>query len=190
MNGTEERVNPGAKQAEPVGSREGEAPWSTSARDKLFRLAYRLLWNRADAEDAVQDALLTAHQRSTQLRDSEKWWPWVCGIVVQRCRLLGRRASLRRRHEQAFAEQSPTLETAMTSGSAELKALVIELLDELPRRQREVLVLRHLQGMNFEEVAEVLELAPETARVHAQRGRERLLSLIERRYPQWIEPAL
>ena len=77
----------------------------------------------------------------------------------------------------------------MTSGSAELKTLVIELLDELPRRQREVLVLRHLQGMTFEEVALVLELAPETARVHAQRGRERLLSLVERRYPQWIEPA-
>jgi len=180
-------VNPGAKQAEPTGSREGEAPWSASARDKLFRLAYRLLWNRADAEDAVQDALLTAYERSSQLRDSEKWWPWVCRIVVQRCRLVGRRASLRRRHEQAFADLSPTLETARSSGSAELKTLVIKLLDELPRRQREVLVLRHLQGMAFGEIAEVLGLSPETARVHAQRGRERLAALIAGRRPQWMD---
>jgi len=180
-------VNPGAKQAEPVGSREREAPWSPSARDRLFRLAYRLLWNRADAEDAVQDALLTAYEQSNQLRDSEKWWPWVCRIVVQRCRLLGRRASLRRRHEQVFAELSPILATAKTPGSVELKALVIELLDDLPRRQREVLVLRHLQGMTFEEVAQVLELAPETARVHAQRGRERLAALIARRRRSWMD---
>jgi len=164
-------------------------PWSPTARDKLFRLAYRLLWNRADAEDAVQDALLAAYERSAQLRDSEKWWPWVCRIVVQRCRLMGRRASLRRRHELAFADLVPTHESARSSGSADLKTLVITLLDELPRRQREVLVLRHLQGMTFEEVAVALELAPETARVHAQRGRERLLSLIERRCPQWIEPS-
>jgi len=184
VNGSEKRVNSGAKQAEPLGSREGEAPWSPSARDRLFRMAYRLLWNQADAEDAVQEAMLTAYERSTQLRDSEKWWPWVCKIVVQRCRLLGRRASLRKRHEQAFADLVPTHDAARSSGSAELKALVIELLHELPRRQREVLVLRHLQGMTFEEVAEVLELAPETARVHAQRGREWLLSLIERHYPQ------
>ena len=72
-------------------------------------------------------------------------------------------------------------------GSSELKAMLIELLDELPRRQREVLVLRHLQGMPFEEIAAVLDLAPETARVHAQRGRERLATLIARRHLQWTE---
>jgi len=189
VNGTDDRVKSGASHAKSGVQPEPLAPWSPSARDRLFRLAFRFLWNRADAEDAVQDALLAAYERSAQLRDSEKWWPWVCRIVVQRCRLLGRRASIRRRHEQVFAELSATLQTTMISGSAELKTLVIELLDELPRRQREVLVLRHLQGMAFEEVAQVLELAPETARVHAQRGRERLLSLIERHYPQWIEPA-
>jgi len=160
---------------------------SPSARERLFRLAYRLLWNRADAEDAVQDALLAAHDRSAQLKDADKWWPWVCRIVVQKSRLLGRRTSLRRRHEQLLSELAPTHEEAMSSGSAEAKALVIELLDELPRRQREVMVLRHLQGMAFNEIAEVLELSPETARVHAQRGRERLLFLMEQRHPEWME---
>ena len=190
MDGTDEKVNPGAKQAVPVGSREGEAPWSPSARDKLFRLAYRFLWNQADAEDAVQDALLAAYDRLDQLRDVNKWWPWVCRIVVQRCRLLGRRASLRKRHEQALADLVPTHNAARSSDSAETKALVIELLDQLPRRQREVLVLRHLQGMTFDEVAEVLELAPDTARVHAQRGRERLAAMIKKQQPKWIDHEL
>lgn len=187
MDGTSDRVKPGASHAEPSLRPEPPGPWSPSARDRLFRLAYRLLWNRADAEDAVQDALLAAHDRSAQLKDANKWWPWVCRIVVQKCRLLGRRASLRKRHEQVLAELTPTHEKVMSSGSAEAKAMVIEILDELPRRQREVLVLRHLQGMAFEEIANVLELSPETARVHAQRGRERLLALIEQRHPEWSE---
>lgn len=187
MDETDDRVKSGASHAKSGVQPEPLAPWSLSARDRLFRLAYRLMWNWADAEDAVQDALLTAYERSTQLRDSEKWWPWVCRIVVQRCRLLGRRASLRKRHEQAFTDLVPTHDAARSSGSVELKTLVIELLDELPRRQREVLVLRHLQGMAFGEIAEVLALSPETARVHAQRGRERLAVLIAERRPQWME---
>lgn len=160
---------------------------SPSARDRLFRLAYRLLWSRADAEDAVQEALLTAHARSAQLKDADKWWPWICRIVVQRCRLLGRQASLRRRHERAVAELTLGQDRSRPSASAEAKTLVIELLDELPRRQREVLVLRHLQGMAFNEIAAVLELSPETARVHAQRGRERLAAMMGERHPSWME---
>jgi RNA polymerase sigma-70 factor (ECF subfamily) len=146
-----------------------------------------LLWNRADAEDAVQEALLAAFDRSAQLREAEKWWPWVCRIVVQRCRLLGRQRSTRRRREGVLRQTAQTHARPASSGSAELKALLIELLDELPRRQREVLVLRHVQGMAFEERAAVLELAPATARVHAQRGRERLAALIAKTYPQWAE---
>ena len=190
MDGTDDRVKSGASHAKSGIQPEPPAPWSPSAREKLFRLAYRFLWNRADAEDAVQDALLAAYERSTQLRDANKWWPWVCRIVVQRCRLLGRRASLRKRHEQALADLVPTHNAARSSDSAETKALVIELLDQLPRRQREVLVLRHLQGMTFDEVAEVLELAPETARVHAQRGRERLAAMIKKQQPKWIDHEL
>lgn len=187
MDGTSDRVKPGANHAEPCVRPEPPAAWSPSARERLFRLAYRLLWNRADAEDAVQDALLTAFDRSAQLKDTDKWWPWIYRIVVQKCRLLGRRASLRRRHEQVMAELPPIHNPALSSGSAEVKSLMIELLNELPRRQREVLVLRHLQGMAFHEIAEVLDLTSETARVHALRGRERLLALWVQRYPEWIE---
>ena len=50
------------------------------------------------------------------------------------------------------------------------------MIDRLPRRQREVLVLRHLEGMSFSEVAEVLEMKESTARVQAQNARENLRS--------------
>ena len=61
------------------------------------------------------------------------------------------------------------------------------LLMELPQRQHEVMVLRHLQGMPFEEIARVLDIAPATARVHARAGRETLRSLILKRDPDWFD---
>jgi len=50
---------------------------SPAIRDRLFRLAYRLLWNHDDAEDAVQNVLAAALTKGGQLRDGDKWWPWI-----------------------------------------------------------------------------------------------------------------
>ena len=159
-----------------------------SVRDRLFRLAYRFLWNRADAEDAVQEAMLAAFSKSQQLREGDKWWGWLCRIVVRQCHVLGRRKSLRRRHEASRASAVSTSDTAgVALDATELKELLRESLVALPRRQREVLVLRHLEDMPFERIAEVLSMAPATARVHAQQGRERLLEIVLRRHPEWKE---
>ncbi|MCH7885647.1 MAG: hypothetical protein IIC01_10400, partial [Planctomycetes bacterium] len=78
---------------------------SPSVRDRLVRLAYRFLWNRDDAEDAVQEALTVAHQKRSALRDSSKWWSWVRRIVVQQCRVSGRRSAMRRIHAERRASE-------------------------------------------------------------------------------------
>ena len=60
-------------------------------RGLLLRLAYRFCWNDADAEDAVQNALLLASRKVHQLADRGKLWPWVRSIVVTQCKELLRR---------------------------------------------------------------------------------------------------
>jgi len=155
---------------------------SPAIRDRLFRLAYRLLWNHDDAEDAVQNVLAAALTKGGQLRDGDKWWPWICRIVVRQCHRLGRGKSLRRRHEAKHATMlRPASEEA--GDADDLKVLVRELLGKLPRRQREVLVLRHFEEMPYDEIAVVLSMSPSTARVHAQAARERMLELISQRNP-------
>ncbi len=159
-----------------------------AVRDRLVRLAYRFVWNQEDAEDAVQDALVAAHEKAGSLREADKWWSWVSRIVVQRCRLLGRRTQLGRRHIEPYAMESsrrePENPPAIPSDRGES---LRSLLMELPQRQHEVMVLRHLQGMPFEEIARVLDIAPATARVHARAGRETLRSLILKRDPDWFD---
>lgn len=163
---------------------------SRPARDRLVRLAYRFLWNRDDAEDVVQDALSIAHQRTEDLRDSSSRWAWVCRIVVNRCHEHGRQKLRRERHEGPVRlETQRRLERQSTADTADDKELLRRILGELPRRQYEVIVLRHLQGMSFEQIADVLAIAPTTVRVHVRAGRETLRRLMLKRDPDWFERA-
>ena len=151
--------------------------WSARTRDRLLRLAFRFLWNRNEAEDCVQDSLAVAYSRLSDLREASKWWPWVCRIVVNRCHEMRRfRGLVQRFVGRLDHERCETVE--MSTGGDELVGAIPGLLERLPRRQREVLVLKHLSGMTFDEVAEVLGIAPESARIHAMRGREKLLAVM------------
>ena len=75
-------------------------------RDRLVRLSYRFLWNHEDAEDVAHDSLVTALARIDDLRDSSKWWSWVCRVAVNRCFVVLRRRAKGQQHEQALQFQS------------------------------------------------------------------------------------
>lgn len=165
-----------------------ESAYSRLVHDRLVRLAYRFLWNREDAEDAAQDALVTAYGREHELRDTDKWWNWICRILVHRCHEHGRRKLRRQRLEPAiYGDALRRIEDRGTNGFPDEPGWLAALIEELPRRQREVIVLRHLEGMDFSEIAEVLGMKPATARVHAQAGRETLRKLILKRHPGWLQ---
>jgi len=161
---------------------------SPDVRGRLVRLAYRFLWNRSDAEDAVQDALAAAQARATQLRDERKWWSWICRIVVHRCHEQARQRQRHTRHAsevRSFVARSSSEKP--TESAAGAKALVRTLLGELPPRQRDVTVLRHLEGMAYEQIAEVLGISASTARGHGRNGLETLRARIMERDPDWFE---
>jgi len=154
-------------------------------RDRLFRLAYRFLWNRHDADDAVQSALAAAIEKGGDLRDRGKSWSWLCSIVVQRCRLLRRRATRWTFHWNAYARD--VREDAPPDTSASATDAVRSLMQRLPRRQYEVLVLRELQAMSYDEIAVVLRISASTARVHAQAAREALRKLVLKNHPDLLD---
>jgi RNA polymerase sigma factor (sigma-70 family) len=163
-----------------------------SVRDRLVRLAYRLLWSRDDAEDAVHDALATADEQATRLRQPEQWSSWVTRIVVSRCRDNWRRRRRGEDHLEKLAlhrpsEAAPCEEAA--EHAADDRAMIIEALEHLPTRQREVIVLRHLQQLGYDEIAEILEIAPATARVHAKAGLEAMRLILMQRAPRSFEDA-
>ena len=152
-------------------------------RPGLWRLAYRFCWNAADADDAVQDALLRAAERRGQLGDSRRLGPWLRSIVVRRCLELRREAARRRNRETLRGAMPPGdaeggISAAAMLAGAELSAALKDAIQRLPERQQTALVLRHLEELEYEEIAEIMEINVATVRAQVRDAREALRRML------------
>jgi RNA polymerase sigma-70 factor (ECF subfamily) len=128
--------------------------------DAAYRLARWLVANEHDAEDVVQDACVRAlrYFRTFSGRNSRAWF---LRIVRNTCH--GWHAQTRRRASDVFdEEQHSASESATNPEALAVQAANVELIEhamrELPARFRELLVLRELEGLSYQELADVLAI--------------------------------
>ena len=151
---------------------------------KISQTNEPFVWNQADADDSVQDALANAERQGDQLRESAKWWPWLSRIVVRQC-LIGRRAGARRtKHEQAAAVVDVSGVDDRIERN-ERAAMVRWAIERIPDQQRTAVTLRHLEEMSYDRIAEIMNITPSTARGHVRAGREAMRQAIVRREPDF-----
>ena len=134
--------------------------------DAVLRFAVVLTNDRGLAEDVVQEVLIRAHQRWTQIAEMEHPEAYVRRMVVNE--FLSWRRKWARYVPQADVEPD-TRQPDHAEAHAERSALLAEVV-KLPRRQRTVLVLRYYEGMSDAQIAEVLGCAETTVRGYAFRG--------------------
>lgn len=146
----------------------------------VFNLCLRMLGNRAAAEDATQDAFVSAWRNLSSLR-GEQFRPWLLRISSNACldelRRRSRRpaASLETALEQGLAhpaDPAPSPESAVLS--VELRAGIESALLQLPQDQRLAVVLCDVQGLEYEEIARVMRSSVGTVKSRLSRGRARL----------------
>jgi RNA polymerase sigma-70 factor (sigma-E family) len=134
----------------------------------LLRLAVLLTDDTGTAEDVVQDAFL-ALQRRWHAVDPAAAAGYLRTSVVNGVRTLYRRRSVARRHlHVAGHEDVPSADLAVLL--TEDQREVVEALRTLPRRQREVLVLRYWSELSEAEIAAALGIAKGTVKSSASRG--------------------
>lgn len=145
--------------------------------DRLYAIAFRILRDHHDAEDAVQQALWTAWADLPGLRDPGRFDAWLYRLLVRRCYRAGRS---RRRHA-SIVELVP--DTASLADPARADAIVDR--DELERafarlstEHRAVVVLQHYLGLGLDEVAAILEIPHGTARSRSHYALQRLRAAI------------
>lgn len=162
------------------GTRDGSSPSISMAeladlREPLLRLAYRFVWNSADAEDVVHDAIVQAYRKQGQLADRSKLGAWVRSIVVRRCRWVSRRARHRLavRQQMAVRGRIESYEDGAVE-RADAHARLRRAIASLPNRQKAALILRDLEQMAYREVAQVMGVTESTVRVLVRSARERL----------------
>jgi RNA polymerase sigma-70 factor (ECF subfamily) len=158
----------------------------------FYRTALKFLGNSADAEDAVQDALLSAYKHLHQFRGESQLSTWLTSIVSNCARMQLRR---RPRHVQVSLEQSTnedheyTLSERLADGrptpegecqQAELKARLRELADRLSPRLRRTFELRELEGRSMLETSSILNLSEGTVKARLSRARANLTKSMRR----------
>ncbi len=134
----------------------------------------RLGGPKVDAEDAAQDVLLTAFTRLDSLRDPSCFHAWLYGITRRVLASHRRRAWVRRWVPGAPAEALDRGPDPCTSAQfSELSCEVQSILEKLPVHQREVLVLRDVEGRSDSEVAELLGIPVGTVKSRSRLARQR-----------------
>ena len=152
----------------------------------VLRVARRLLGDEEAARDLAQDALLKAHQSLHTFRGEASLKTWVIRIAVNEgLKRLRRRRLKDRVTGWLRAGQSPDagyglsrpVNPEQAAGVREQMEVLERALGELPARQRTVLVLRYLEGMGVDEIAEVLGIGPGTVKTHLVRAVRRVREL-------------
>ncbi len=134
---------------------------------ELVRLALVMVGDLVTAEDVVQDAFEGLHRRWPALREPEHGLAYVRCSVLNGCRAVHRRAAVARKHApQLVGTRADTGPEAATADRSEMAIA----LRTLPRRQREVLVLRYYADLDVAEVASTLRIAPSAVRSNCSRG--------------------
>lgn len=137
----------------------------TVTRPDLERYARRSC-ESDDVEEAIQDALWILYRKLGGLRSVAAFSGWLFQVVRRACLALARR----RRH--ASIDDAPEAMLVDTSATnAELRVILSHIISGLPASYREVLLLKDVQGLTAEEIAELLQISLEAAKSRLHRGR-------------------
>jgi RNA polymerase sigma-70 factor (sigma-E family) len=138
---------------------------------ELVRLAVLMVGDLPTAEDVVQDVYARLHSRWSQIAARDTVLPYVRAAVLNGCRSVLRRRGLARRVGAAHRDEEQTSAGAESEVIlSEDRRQVLAALARLPRRRREVLVLRYYLGLSEAEIAAVLDISPGTVKSSAARG--------------------
>lgn len=161
---------------------------------RMLATARRLLRTDEDARDAVQEAMLSAFRAVGQFAGDAQIGTWLHRIVVNAA--LMRLRSRKRKPEASIEELLPSYLSdghRRASSSDELfpdevlereqlLSLLRECAAELPEVYRQVYLLRDVEEMPSEDVAALMGITPNAVKIRLHRGRQALMTLVQRRY--------
>jgi len=163
-------------------------------QDRLYQLAYRLSGNEAEAWEIAQESFLKAYRALASFRGESAFFTWIYRIALNEHRSRQRFRAVRPRERSLEAagrgnaeEERAGLKDQLASdgpdpseeaGRAERKALVEQALARMEEEQRAIIVLRDIDGRDYEEIAEILGCPRGTVKSRLHRARLSLKELL------------
>ena len=152
---------------------------------QVYAVCYHMMGSREDAQDCAQETMLRAFKAFGSFRRDASFSTWITRIAMNVCTDALRK---RRPVTSLDAMRDDTnfdLPDAGPTAYAQLEQkervrLLREGLDELPEEMRQIIVLRDMRGMSYEEIAAVLEVPLGTVKSRVNRAREKLSGILQK----------
>jgi RNA polymerase sigma-70 factor (ECF subfamily) len=161
--------------------------------DRVYTLCLRWMGDPNTAEEVAQDVFLALYRSLGGFRGDAQLSTWIYRVVVNHCK--NRRLYRRRRQmdqhealegegredqpERQLADDGPGTDAPLHASQAE--ELLRAALDHLDEEQRQIIVLREVQDLSYEEIADILELPRGTVKSRLHRARLELATILSRR---------
>ena len=141
----------------------------------MYALAYSILNNEADAADVMQDAILKAYSNLAQLKDREKFRPWILSIVhnIAIAYIRGRKDTVDISEREDLASPEPAIDPAA-------RLTVREAVEKLKMPYRTVILLFYYEEYSARQIAEVMCSSEIAVKQQLSRGRKMLSKLLNK----------
>jgi RNA polymerase sigma-70 factor (ECF subfamily) len=147
-------------------------------RSKIFHYSLMMCGRAEDAEEVAQETLLKVFQNFDHLREPEHVRAWIFRIAKNACLMQRRKSVFAPEHELSVEELPPALEITGSSRlpedelqQSEVRAVLHQVIGELPPAYRCVVLLRDIEQLSTEETAQILDLTPEAVKTRLHRAR-------------------
>jgi RNA polymerase sigma-70 factor (ECF subfamily) len=146
-------------------------------RDRLFRYATRVLGDAGDAEEALQDSFVRAFRALGRCEDPARFGAWLFRILVNRCRTIG---SQRGRRERVLVVTGVMPEPGVPhpEDRAAWREAIEWALAQLGPDYREAFVMKHVEELSYEEMAELTGAGVSALKMRVKRACEQLRTLL------------
>ncbi len=156
---------------------------------KIYGLAYRMLGNSEDAQDATQETFLEAYKSIKSFRFQSQFGTWLYKVGLNTCNQIIRKAKSRNRMMDAYTEEKSVRGMTETREiperlaiKAEQRELVQAAIDRLPPKQKEVVTLFYMQHLKYKEIAEILDCSIGTVASRLNKAMQNLKVKLEKHY--------
>jgi RNA polymerase sigma-70 factor (ECF subfamily) len=164
---------------------------------RIWRVVWRILRHREDAEDVVQDVFLAAHRALPEFRGDAAFTTWLHSIAVHRALNARRSAAEQARRsslslvsgdadkaegtlsEERLADPDSAASPLRALEATELRRRIEGCLEQLPGPWRAILALREGESLSYQEIAGILKMAMGTVRSRISRARDALRRCVE-----------
>jgi RNA polymerase sigma-70 factor (ECF subfamily) len=149
-------------------------------QDRIFNLCIYMLHSREDAQEAAQDVFIKAYRSFKNFTPRASLYTWLYRISINTC------IDYKRRHQEDFVADdeattkiaSPEPSPEKLSESKEATTVVQKALESMTPDFKAVFVLREMEGLSYEEIAEVLQISIGTVKSRISRARDELRQLL------------